>query len=290
MTDSQGKGKILVLGGSGRIASMMRESWNFKSSVGVIWQYRKGFDHRQLRTHDSAIFFEPTSYTSSIVSKLGKIDTVICLAGVSSGTQAELSLNAHLAEVSLGLSEDLGANRLFYCSSAAVYGQGENLTERNAPSPTTDYGQSKLDAERVLSGSKSRVSIISMRMANALFADSITGQLPLPAQDNSINLDFFPDGKSLRRSYIDSFSLGHIIDLLSVIPMPGFSVLNIASVEVIQINDLLNKLRVPWVANHRSHWSGQNITLSTKLLRGMLSNSNLHSSWAKSLSNWIDIN
>ena len=148
----------------------------------------------------------------------------------------------------------------------------------------------QLDAERVLSGSKSRVSIISMRMANALFADSITGQLRLPAQDNSINLDFFPDGKSLRRSYIDSCSLGHIIDLLSVTPMPAFSALNIASVEAIQMNDLLNELRVPWVANHRSYWSGQNITLSTKLLRGMLSNSNLHSCWAKSLSDWSDVN
>jgi nucleoside-diphosphate-sugar epimerase len=268
---------------------MMRESWDFQTSMGVVWQYRKGLDNRQLRAHESAISFEPISYTSSIVRTLGKIDAVICLAGVSSGTQAELSLNVQLAEASLGLAEDLGASRLFYCSSAAVYGRGENLTERNAPGPTTDYGQSKLDAERVLSGSKSRVSIISMRMANALFADSITGQLRLPSKDNSINLDFFPDGKSLRRSYIDACSLGHIIDSLSVIRMPKFSVLNIASVEAIQMNDLLNKLGVPWVANQRSYWSGQNITLSTKLLRGMLSNSNLHFCWAKSISDWGDI-
>ena len=290
MTASQGKGKILVLGGSGRIASMMRESWDFKSSLGVIWQYRKGLDHRQLKPHDSVISFDPLCYTSSIVNKLGKIDTVICLAGISSGTQAELSLNARLAEASLSLAEDLGANRLFYCSSAAVYGQGEALSERDAPSPISDYGQSKLDAEIFLRGSKSQVSIISMRMANALFADSITGQLRLPPQDNSINLDFFPDGKSLRRSYIDSRSLGHIIDLLSVMPMPAFSVLNIASVEAIQMNDLLNELRVPWLTNHRSYWGGQNITLSTKLLRGMLSNSNMHYLWTRSIADWSDIN
>lgn len=283
---SQGKGKILVLGGSGRIGSMMRESWDLKSPTNVIWQYRKVFEYQEHRPLHSVVSFDPISYSSSIVNKLGKVDTVVCLAGVSSGTKSELSLNTQLAKASLSLAEDLGANRLFYGSSAAVYGYGEALSECDTPQPVSDYGQSKIDAEKFLSESKSRVSIISMRMANALFADSITGQLRLPPQDNAIHLDFFPDGKSLLRSYIDPRSLGHIFDMLSVKPIPAYSVLNIASVEAIQTDHLLNELRVPWVANHRPYWGGQKITISTKLLKEMLISSNLPHLWAKFIANW----
>ena len=269
---------------------MMRDSWDIKSPTNIIWQNRKVFEHQEDRPLHSLISFDPISYSSSILNKLGKVDTVVCLAGVSSGTQSELSLNTQLAEASLSLAEDLGANRLFYGSSAAVYGYGEALNECDSLHPVSDYGQSKIDAEKFLSKSKSRVSIISMRMANALFADSITGQLRLPPQDNSINLDFFPDGKSLLRSYIDPSSLGHILDMLSVIPIPAFSVLNIASVETIQADYLLNELRVPWVAKRRPHWDGQKITVSTKLLKEMLSNYNLHNLWAKSIADWSKIN
>jgi hypothetical protein len=287
---SQGKGKILILGGSGRIGSMMRESWDIKSPTNVIWQHRKVFEYQEHRPLHSVVSFDPISYSSSIVNKLGKVDTVVCLAGVSSGTQSELCLNTQLAEASLSLAEDLGANRLFYGSSAAVYGYGEALNEFDTLYPVSDYGQSKIDAEKFLNESKSHVSIISMRMANALFADSITGQLRLPPQDNAINLDFFPDGKSLLRSYIDPLSLGHILDMLSVIPIPAFSVLNIASVEAIKADYLLNELRVPWVANHRSHWDGQKITVSTKLLKEMISSYNLPNLWAKSIADWSKIN
>ena len=289
MISSQGTGRILVLGGSGRIGSMTREGWDIKSPTNVIWQSRKVFEHKEDRPLHKLISFDPISYSSSILNKLGKVDTVVCLAGVSSGTQSELSLNTQLAEASLSLAEDLGANRLFYGSSAAVYGYGEALNEFDTLNPVSDYGQSKIDAEKFLSESNSHVSIISMRMANALFADSITGRLRLPPQDNVINLDFFPDGKSLLRSYIDPLSLGHILDMLSVIPIPAFSVLNIASVEAIKADYLLNELRVPWVANHRPFWSGQKITISTKLLREMLSNNNLSHLWAKSIADWSKI-
>ena len=93
------------------------------------------------------VSFDPISYSSSIVNKLGKVDTVVCLAGVSSGTQSELCLNTQLAEASLSLAEDLGAKRLFYGSSAAVYGYGEALNEFDTLYPVSDYGQSKIDAE-----------------------------------------------------------------------------------------------------------------------------------------------
>ena len=191
------KQRFLIVGGSSRIASMMLKSWDIKSSIEIISQYRP--TTKDVNTHipfHRQIFFDPLNYNSSIVKRLSKIDTVICLAGISYGTKSELSLNTQLAKASLRLSEDIGAKRLFYASSAAVYGYGNSLTEQDVTNPVSNYGHSKLDAERFLEESNSCISIISMRMGNALFADSITGQLKQPPLENLITLDFFPDGRS----------------------------------------------------------------------------------------------
>lgn len=284
------KQRFLIVGGSSRIASMMLKSWDIKSSIEIISQYRP--TTKDVNTHipfHRQIFFDPLNYNSSIVKRLSKIDTVICLAGISYGTKSELSLNTQLAKASLRLSEDIGAKRLFYASSAAVYGYGNSLTEQDVTNPVSNYGHSKLDAERFLEESNSCISIISMRMGNALFADSITGQLKQPPLENLITLDFFPDGRSLSRSYIDSISLSHIINSLSDLSLKGFNILNIASVEQIEADQLLNKLKVPWIKNNRSKWDGQKITISTRLLQELLIKSNLSNYWTKSLYDWSNI-
>ena len=284
------KQRFLILGGSSRIASMMIKSWDIKSSIEVISQYRQTIS--DIKTHlpfHRQISFDPLNYNSSIVKKLSKIDTVICLAGISSGTKSELFLNTQLAEASLKLSEDIGAKRLFYASSAAIYGYGNSLTEQDTTNPVSNYGQSKLEAERFLEESNSCVSIISMRMGNALFADSITGQLTPPPFENLINLDFFPDGRTLCRSYIDPISLSRIINSLSDLSLKGFNILNIASIEEIEADQLLNKLKVPWIKNNRAKWDGQKITISTRLLHELLINSNLSNCWTKSLYDWSNI-
>ena len=287
MISRQDKGKILVLGGSSRIGSLMRESWKLKSTKDVIWHYRNKSAHKRDIFLKNEIYFDLDNYSSAVVNELGNIDTVLCLAGISSGTQSELHLNTELAEAGLKLSEDLNAKRFYYASSIAVYGYGEKLTELDSPKPVSEYGQSKLDAEIFLKQSESQVSVISLRMANALFADSITRQLVLPSQDNLINLDFFPNGKTLCRSYIDSNSLCNILDLLSKVDFPSFSVLNIASIEAMYADHLLKKLKVPWLKNYRSNWEGQKITLSTELLQEVVKGSSFRDLWSKSISSWV---
>ena len=290
MTSNNFIKKVLIIGSSGRIASMMRCNWDLGLSIEVIWHYRKKEDVQyNLIPNQSEIFFDPMDYDASVVHKLEGVDTVVCLAGISFGTQSELFLNTQLAEASLKLSEDIGAKQLFYASSAAVYGYGNSLTEQDAANPVSDYGQSKLDAERFLEKSNSDVSIISMRMGNALFADSITGQLKPPPLENLIYLDFFPNGRSLCRSYIDSISLSRIINSLSDSTLNGFNILNVASIEEIEADQLLNKLKVPWIKNNRAKWDGQKITISTMLLQELLIKSNLSKDWTKSLHDWSNI-
>ena len=114
MISRQDKGKILVLGGSSRIGSLMRESWKLKSTKDVIWQYRNKSAQKRDISLNNEISFDLDNYPSAVVNELGNIDTVLCLAGISSGTQSELNLNTELAEAGLKLSEDLNAKRFYY--------------------------------------------------------------------------------------------------------------------------------------------------------------------------------
>ena len=290
MIDIKNRRKILVLGGSSRIASMIRKSWSPKPMTDVIWQYREKSNQNRNNFLQNEIYFNLMSYPADLSKSTGNIHTVICLAGVSSGTKSELAMNRKLAEAGLNIAEHLGARQFFYASSIAVYGYGQSLMESDVPRPSSHYGQSKLDAENFLREANSFVSIVSMRMANFLFADSITRQLVSPPQNNLINLDFFPNGQSLCRSYIDPCSLTHIFDILVKTKISNYSVINIASAETIKVDSLLNKLSVPWIKNNCSNWDGQKITIDTSLLKEIVGNSNLKNLWNKSISEWKDIN
>ena len=79
------------------------------------------------------------------------------------------------------------------------------------------------------------------------------------------------------------------LNSLSYSSLNGFNILNVASIEEIEADQLLNKLKVPWIKNNRAKWDGQKITISTRLLQDLLIKSNLSNSWTKSLYDWSDI-
>ena len=126
-----------------------------------------------------------------------------------------------------------------------------------------------------------------LRLGNVLFGDSITCQLRPGSGLNSVNLDFFPNGKSLTRSYIDSVSLLKVIEKLARNDT-HYRLLNVASVESVEVESLLTKLGVQITRKDRTSWSSQNITMSTNLLRQFVGADELAECWRHSQVKWSE--
>ena len=285
--DNTSLGNILILGGSSKLASLLRANWKTTAFDNAIWQFRKPVNYRRVALGHELLVFDPLAYGSAAIGLLQGVQTVLCFAGETGGSVSDLSINKVIAEASLKLAEDIGAKRLFYISSAAVYGDGQMLTEFDEPNPCNDYGESKLQAEALLSGSDSAVSVTILRLGNVLFGDSITCQLRPGSGLNSVNLDFFPNGKSLTRSYIDSVSLLKVIEKLARNDT-HYRLLNVASVESVEVESLLTKLGVQITRKDRTYWSSQNITMSTNLLRQFVGADELAECWRRSQVKWSE--
>lgn len=127
---------LLVIGGTGRIAGMLRAAWAKAPPPRLrpIWQARaprEGF-----LTWDILGGPCPAGAATGIV---------LCLAGGRSDTPETA---AALALAALRAARDQGGRHVFIASSAAVYGPGVGLAEDAEPRPANPYGMAKLAMER----------------------------------------------------------------------------------------------------------------------------------------------
>lgn len=220
----------LILGASGRIGQMLRHFG--LRGVTPHWQYR------QQAEHPGAVVFDPLKTRTDI----GRYDTILCLAGVISGSPDALCFNRDIAEAALNIGAASGAQRVFFASSAAVYGRAPSLLyEASNVQPVSDYGRSKAEMEDVAlsRGARLNLPVTILRIGNVAGADALLGQ---PANE-AVTLDRFPDGGGARRSYIGPTDLAVVMNALLVAGAQGNdlpSVMNLALPGPVDMADLLD--------------------------------------------------
>ncbi|MBU6447973.1 UDP-glucose 4-epimerase GalE, partial [Patescibacteria group bacterium] len=150
---------ILVTGGCGYIGSAVTaELIAAGHDVVVLDNLSRG--HKEL-LHPKAIFVQADIGDAAALKKLfaeNKIEAIIHLAGY---IQVEESMrnpeiyvenNVEKPKILVQQAIEAGVNKFIFSSSAAVYGQPDNMPikESDAANPINTYGQSKLDFENYL--------------------------------------------------------------------------------------------------------------------------------------------
>jgi UDP-glucose 4-epimerase len=219
----------LILGASGRIGHMLRH--HGLKGLAPVWQ------SRQPMACADAIVFDPLDRRSQI----GHYDTVLCLAGVITGSPIALRANSALAKAAVDIGAACGAKRVFLASSAAVYGRAASpLSEDMALAPVSAYGRAKaeMEARAQTRAARLHLPVTVLRIGNVAGADALLGQ---PAEA-TITLDQFAKGQGPRRSYIGPGDLAAVLGALLRAGAAGCdlpSVLNLALSGSIAMADLL---------------------------------------------------
>lgn len=205
--------RVLVLGAGGRLGGMLRRHWGTGAGAGLVGVDLVGADLAPLWQMRGAVEgpgvvrFDPLGRWPA----LGRVDMVICLAGVIAGDAAALRVNTDLALAAVRQGARCGAARVFLASTAAVYGRGgAGLAEDDPVVPVSRYGQAKraMELAALAAGDEAGVPVTVLRIGNVAGADALLGGL---AQGwvgqgrvgrGPVVLDRFADGQGPRRSYI----------------------------------------------------------------------------------------
>ena len=225
---------LLVLGGTGRLGSALRNFWPFalKGGLRPIWQCR---DARPLFLHWD-ILNEPAPPWAYGV--------VLCLAG----GRGDPDPNAALAIRTLQAAAAQGAQHVFLASSAAVYGPGSALSEDAAPAPVADYGRAKAAMEAAALDWQARhggPGLTLLRIGNVAGADALLGR----TRNGPVVLDPTPDGIGPRRSYIGPVTLSAVLSRLATLAVEGAPlppILNIATPLPMAMSALLQAAGLDW--------------------------------------------
>lgn len=226
--------RILVMGATGRIGTILRAVWPAGQGV---WQAR-----RALR---GGVVCDPLSEPDALASTAQGCDAVLCLAGVTPGAAArgaDFDANSALALAAVRTGAATGA-RVLLASSAAVYGNRPGLLgEETPPAPVSDYGRAKVAMERNAAelGARLGVAVTSLRIGNIAGSDAILG-----GWRPGFALDVFADGTTPRRSYIGPLTLARVLgDLAGATALPG--VLNVAAPGAVAMGALLEAAGLGW--------------------------------------------
>lgn len=195
--------RVLLLGASGKLGTMLRVAWNDATPLGfeLVPVFRV--------VSDGGVRWQP----GDMPPQVGLVHAVIALWGVTPGQGADLSENRRLALEAQNLGQQLGVERVLHCSSAAIYKPSPHpLSEDTPADPQNDYGRAKLDMERAVSdwyaahpqGPKPCI----MRIGNVAGADSLFATM---RAGRHVTLDRFADGQGPRRSYIAPEDLLHAL-------------------------------------------------------------------------------
>ncbi len=225
---------LLVLGGTGRLGSALRDFWPFALRGGLrpIWQARDGRDmylHWDILHHPAP----PWAY-----------GVVLCLAG----GRGDPDPNTALAIRTLEAAAAQGATHVFIASSAAVYGPGCALTEDATPAPVADYGRAKAAMETAALNWHARhggPGLTLLRIGNVAGADALLGR----PHKGTVTLDPTPDGTGPRRSYIGPVTLSAVLSRLATLAVEGTAlpqILNIATPLPVAMSALLDAAALPW--------------------------------------------
>ena len=221
--------RLLILGGNGRLARLLRPAFTLLSAPpACIWQARQaapGID----------LVFDPLSAPEALTAAMARAEVTLVLAGRIQGTAEDLAVNTSLALAALAAA---AGRPVLLASSAAVYGAGQGpLREEGPVQPLAPYGAAKLAMEAA--AAKAGGPQCSLRIGNVAGADALLGQ---EAPTGGRVLDVFGDGHGPARSYIGPLALAVALDRLAARAAAGESLpacLNLALPGVVGMDDLL---------------------------------------------------
>jgi UDP-glucose 4-epimerase len=140
--------------------------------------------------------------------------------------------------------------KLIYISSAAVYGEpeGESSSEDDEPHPNTEYGTSKLMAERevIRLAEKQHIEYVILRFPGVYGNSGGRGviQLFMKGIQKEQRITIFGDGNQ-KRSFL------HIEDacraILAACKYKGSGVFNISSTNSVSLNDIIEILKTKYI-------------------------------------------
>lgn len=223
----------LILGATGRLAGMLRRAWaEISPPLPVRWAAR--------RPLDGAIAVDPLTDPAALARAAEGAAVVLDLSGRTTGTEAELAVNAALARATLAAA---AGRPVLLASSAAVYGPLEVPgTEAMPPAPVSDYGRAKAAVETLAEG---HPRATCLRIGNVAGADALLG----PAPRTGIVLDQWPDGATPFRSYLGPRGFADVITTLLAHAAAGRPLprrLNVTAPTPVTMGALLDAAGLPW--------------------------------------------
>ncbi|UWR22566.1 NAD(P)-dependent oxidoreductase [Sulfitobacter sp. S190] len=240
----------VLLGGSGRLARMLRAHWPGALSV----QSRGGAPGTRR--------IDPLADPEGLAAFVRGKGDIICMAGVTpahaAATDDALSLNSDLALAAIAAAGP--GQRVFVMSSAAVYGRSDAAhKETDTPQPLSEYGAAKMQMERVaLARGGPRVCVL--RIGNVVGADAIVG-----GWAPGMTLHVTPDGQTLTRSYIGPVGLARCLHALTQVPeLPD--ILNVTAPVPVRMGDLLDAAGMAWSPLPAPAGAIANVTLDHRRL------------------------
>ncbi|WHZ35173.1 NAD(P)-dependent oxidoreductase [Sagittula sp. MA-2] len=200
--DDRRRGKIIVLGATGKLGRMVCRLWPSRGELVTIAR-KEGL---------ADITWKPGDDVPAVMAS--ETRAILALWGATSGV---LSDNARLAEAALDLAVVVGARQVVHISSAAVYGVADRaLHEADALQPVGPYSVAKCDMEDAIAawhrGHGEAVRSIVLRLGNVAGADSLGQSL---RRGPTVTLDHFPDGTGPQRSYIGPVDLVRVFKRLT---------------------------------------------------------------------------
>jgi nucleoside-diphosphate-sugar epimerase len=248
--------RILVLGATGRIGTMLQWAWADAAEVSALWQIRG----------DTAaadwISCDILHDAEGLKAACARADVILTLAGVTPAAGHDLAQNTDLA---LAVQRAAEGRPHLLASSAAVCGRvGGLCRESDAVQPAAPYGSAKLAMERAVLAEGGPVTCL--RIGNVAGADQILGRA---GQGVALTLDRFPDGCTPRRSYIGPATLARVLADLAIAAGQGTAlpdILNVTAPGTVEMGALLDAAGIAWGARSAPKNAIAEVALDTSTL------------------------
>ena len=254
--------KLLITGGGGRLASLLRPLLAQTTDWQIHGQSRRAADAENWHQLD------PLTDSRGFARLCDGCDAVLHLAGVTPATRhGDSTANVDLARVVAQATAQVPL--VLAMSSVAVYGpSGRPLREGGATAPNTAYGRSKLAMEEVILEQSNGPLITCLRLGNVVGADALMQGQPCPTE-----LHAFPNGRTPERSYISPVTLARVLMQLidrgltrGTLP----PVINVAAPEPVEMAALMRAAGLPWTPIPAPAGLDNRVVVSTLLLERLV--------------------
>ncbi len=261
------KKRLLLIGSSGRVGGLLLKQWRRDPPEGfeVIAQRRS----QDGAVDRNTVIWDLTGSPPAILCNSQVETTVVALAGTTPASEAPLERNSEIALSCIRAARMIGAVRILFSSSSAVYGpgSGEPMSEGHIPDQQNAYGNAKLAMEAAIRGAVGDIDYSILRIGNVLGADALSTAARKLALGEDLYIDQFESGGGPVRSYIDPGVFASVLVSLATYSGRLPKVLNVACPVPTSMQALAEALGLPWRWRPAPASAHENIVLNCSLLK-----------------------